>query len=295
MSIKDIHGPMTLSQDQLAAFYEVSRQKSFTKAADELGLTQSALSHRIRKLEEQLETTLFMRDPSGIRLTEPGLKLLEFCRLQSQIEDELLASLTNPFEKKIKGYLRIGGASTLLSSVVVPALADFLAQNNLVQFEFIEGELSELPEYLQTGKVDFIVTCGKIERANFEGHYLGDEVNVLVETKKSPNREDVYLDHDASDQTTFNFLKHQGMKKIKVERCFLDNINGIIAGVEAGLGKAVVPKHLIKDSKKIKVSTNQKEMKVPAYLYVLKQPFYSALHTAVVKELTKNIPHLLHS
>lgn len=284
---------MTLSQDQLKAFYEVSRQQSFTKAAHELGLTQSALSHRIRKLEEQLETTLLIRDPAGIRLTEAGSKLLDFCRLQYQIETELLTSLMSPTDKKIKGYLRIGGASTLLWSVIVPALADFLSQNDLVQFEFIEDELSQLPEVLQTGKVDLIITCGKVERANFEGYYLGDEVNVLVEGKKSSSRSDVYLDHDANDQTTTNFLKYQGQRKIKFERCFLDNITGIIAGVEAGLGKAVIPKHLIKGSKSIKTIPDLKEMRVPVFLYTLKQPFYSKLHAAAIKELTEKAGALL--
>ncbi|MNJ96838.1 HTH-type transcriptional regulator YofA [compost metagenome] len=289
MSIKVIHDDMTLSQDQLKAFYEVSRRQSFTKAANELGLTQSALSHRIRKLEEQLETTLFVRDPSGIRLTEAGANLLEFCRLQSQLETEFLSNLMSPSDKTMKGHLRIGGASTVLWSAVVPALSEFLIENGSIQFEMIEDELKHLPDLLQTGRVDMIVTCGKVDRNNFEGFHLGEEVNILIEAKKTRPGAEIYLDHDANDQMTINFLKHQGQRKAKIERRFMDNINGIIAGVEAGLGKAVMPKHLIKGMKNIKPVSDQKELRDAVYLYTLKQPFYSKLHTAVIKELTEKV------
>ncbi len=280
---------MTLSQDQLRAFYEVSRQQSFTKAAFELGITQSALSHRIRKLEEQLETTLIIRDPAGARITGAGSRLLEFCRLQSQIETEFLADLTRANRNELKGHVRIAGASTLLWSVVVPALSDLFVKHPSIQFEMLERELRQLPELLQNGRVDFIITCGKVERANFEGTYLGEEMNVLIESKNPSARCDDYLDHDSNDQVTIDFLRHQGIRKPKFNRCFLDNITGIISGVEAGLGKAVVPLHLLKGLKSVKIVAPTKPMSVPVYLYILRQPFYTKLQTAVIKELTEKV------
>lgn len=284
---------MSLSQDQIKAFYEVSRQQSFTKAAEALGLTQSALSHRIRKLEESLETTLIVRNPAGIRLTETGTRLLEYCRLQGQIEEELLADLVGVSDKEIKGSLRLGGASTLLWSTVMPALNDFLSEHQNVQFEMIEAGLSALPDLLQTGRVDIIVTCGKVDRMNFEGYHLGDEINTLIESKTKLSRPNVYLDHDPSDQTTINYLKTQGQTKAKIQRCFVGNLNGIIAAVDAGLGRAVMPRHLIKNQKNIRPLKGQKEMITPVYLYVLKQPFYSKLHERVIEELKEKLHSFL--
>jgi DNA-binding transcriptional LysR family regulator len=274
---------MTLSQDQLRAFYEVSRFQSFTKAALELGLTQSALSHRVKKLEEQIETTLLIRDPSGIRLTE------EFCRMQSQMESELLADIINPSSKEMKGHLRIGGISTLLWSVVVPSLSEFLSKYNSIHFEMMEREIRELPELLQNGSVDMIVTSGKIDRESFEGYYLGDEINILIEAKKALSNSEIYLDHDSNDQVTLDFLKHQGSRKTKIKRRYMDNISGIMAGVEAGLGRAVVPVHLTKSLKNVRIVADKKEMRLPVYLYILKQPFYSKLHSSVIKELIEKV------
>jgi len=113
---------MKLSQIQLEAFQEVARLGSFTKAAQHLNLTQSALSHRIKNLEDEFETALFVRQGGGIRLTELGTKLLQFCRVQSQAEEEFLLDLISKNAKNVKfsGTLRIGGVSSAIRSLVMP-------------------------------------------------------------------------------------------------------------------------------------------------------------------------------
>lgn len=276
---------MNLSQDQLNAFYAVSRLNSFTKAAHEVGITQSALSHRIKNLEAQLEKTLFVRDSSGARLTEAGFRLMDFCRIQKQMEIELLSNFNDTKGALLNGFLRVGGASSVLWSTVVPALASLLDQNPEIQIEMKEDELVELPGLLQRGMVDFIVTCGKLEITGFEEVYLGNEVNVLVEPRKKSLCSDVFLDHDANDETTVRYLRYQGIRKPKIRRSFMDNIHGILSGVEAGFGKAVLPKHLIKDHKSIHIVSGQKEMRIPVYLYYWQQPYYSRLHQAAVSAL----------
>ena len=284
---------MNLSQDRLNAFYAISRLKSFTKAANELGLTQSALSHRIRNLEQQLEAALFIRDSRGVRLTEAGVRLSYFCKTQDQLETELIGDLKRPSDQSHKGYLRIGGASTVLWSVVVPALSRFMNQHVEVNLEMMEREINELPNLLQTGAVDFIITCGKLERPSFEGHHLGLEANVLVESRTQAKKPDIFLDHDPSDQTTFRYHRHQGIRNPDIRRRYMDNITGIIAGVESGLGKAVLPKHLLRNRHGIKVVSGQKEMRTPVYLYHIQQPFYSKLHRSIVSTLVENAPDFL--
>ena len=99
---------MKLNSAQLEAFTIVAKAVSFTKAAAELHVTQSALSQRIAKLEDELETTLFIRDRTSIRLTEAGEKVLRFCQLSDGAEWELLYSLkTN--QEGFAGVLRSGG------------------------------------------------------------------------------------------------------------------------------------------------------------------------------------------
>jgi len=175
---------MIFAQDQLKAFFEVARLGSFTKAADFLGLTQSALSHRIKNLESSLETVLLIRDPKALRPTEAGTKLLRYCRIQMQVESEVLQDLKKPSSSELAGFLRVGGISSLMWSVIIPALGEFLRENSDVQLEAIVREVGELPAALASGQIDFLITCERLNQPHLEEHYLGDERNVLIEPLK---------------------------------------------------------------------------------------------------------------
>lgn len=284
---------MNLPQDQLKAFFEVARRGSFTKASEHLGLTQSALSHRIKNLENYLETSLFVRSPDGIRLTEAGDKLLRYTRVQSQIENEFINDLKVSQTAGHSGVLRIGGASTLMWPIVVPALGKFIRTNPSVQIEMSVSELSELPSLLQSGQVDIIITCGKINRHQYEEVYLGDEINVLAESKKFSDIPDVYLDHHPDDRTTIDYLRIHDDKITKINRSYYDNISGIIAALEAGLGRAVIPLHMLNEHKSLQAIRGERQLKVPVYLCYLKQPFYSKLHLAALEVVKKDVRRFL--
>ncbi len=74
---------MRLSHRQLSAFMTVAATLNFTRAAERLHITQSALSQRIRQLEMEIGTTLLNRSCQGVELTEAGSRVLRFCRASS--------------------------------------------------------------------------------------------------------------------------------------------------------------------------------------------------------------------
>jgi DNA-binding transcriptional LysR family regulator len=286
---------MILSQDQLQAFFEVARFRNFTKAADYLGLTQSALSHRIKKLEQELETSLFIRGHDGIRLTTAGDKLLQYTRVQDQIEKEFIHDLKTKANTHPSGVLKIGGISTLMWPVVIPALSKFLRTNPHIQMEMYAKEIDELPQLLQSSQVDMVITCGQLNKHSYEEIYLGDEINVLVQSKRFSSIPDVYLDHHPEDQTTINYLKIQNDQIPHLKRSYYDDIYGILMAVDQGLGQAIIPLHMLKHYKSLKVVKGERKLKVPIYLCFLKQPFYSKLHQATIDIIKQNIPLLLNS
>jgi DNA-binding transcriptional LysR family regulator len=83
---------MPIDSNRLEAFYSVAKFSNFSKAAESLGLTQSALSQRVAKLEDELSTNLVIRDSAGIRLTSSGQELLRYCHAQKSLEEELLSN-----------------------------------------------------------------------------------------------------------------------------------------------------------------------------------------------------------
>ncbi len=286
---------MKLSQIQLEAFQEVARHSSFTKAALQLNLTQSALSHRIRNLEMDLETSLFVRSGNGVRLTERGAGLLQFCRVQTQAEEEFLQGLRpeKNARESLAGTLRIGGVSSLMRATIIPAISELVRKHPNIRIEISIREASELPRLISSAQVDFVVIDSRINAANLEEISLGKEEYVLIESSKKNTVSDVYLDNNGEDQTTFEFFKLNGKKNLSLKRSFMGDIYGILDGVSEGFGRAVVPLHLISEKKDYHILEGFKNLYHPVYLYQVRQPYYTKLHLAATNAIQTRVPAIL--
>jgi DNA-binding transcriptional LysR family regulator len=108
----------------LRTFEAVARQLSFTRAADELALTQSAVSHQIRALEQDLGTSLFGRLHRGIALTDDGRTLLEGVR--AGLDSMLLASERVRSQRRV-GVLTLAAPAAFATWWLVPRLGRFAA------------------------------------------------------------------------------------------------------------------------------------------------------------------------
>lgn len=276
---------------QLEAFYEVAKTGHFTKAATGLHITQSALSQRILNLESGLGASLFFRDRKGLRLTPAGEKLLRYCQAQNRQEEELLQELKGG--KGPGGWLRIGATSSLLWSVVVPALGDFVRDNPDVRVDFRAGELRELGGWLKTGEADLILTSEKPEETSWQVNDLGREEYVLVSSSRKKFRKDVYLDHDPEDSFTLNFLKRNGLIGKKPRREYLDDIHGLLAGVAEGWGQAVIPRHLAEVRADLKVQGELKTHRTPVLLVSHDQSHPGRLLSEVTRVLKQEVPRRL--
>jgi DNA-binding transcriptional LysR family regulator len=285
-----------LSSLYLDAFFAAARSLNFSMAAKELHITQSALSQRIKGLEEELDLTLFVRLPRGVQLTEAGARLLRYCQARFSMEQELLEALTGKTSKQgLGGVVRIGGYSSVVRSILMPALGPLLRTNRNVQVHFQNAEMRQLPDLLLTGNVDFIVTDVPVHRADIETVELGQEECVMARAAELEIEENVFLDHDPDDPTTAKFFSMQAGAMPEYRRSFMDEIYAIIDGVALGLGQAVVSRHLIARDPRIKVTEGLRSMFVPVLLHYHKQPFYTALQRAAIKELRERCPALLRS
>jgi DNA-binding transcriptional LysR family regulator len=111
--------------NDLIAFLTVARERSFTKAAAQLGVSQSALSHTVRGLEERLGVRLLTRTTRSVAPTQAGERLLQTAgpRLD-EIEAELEA--LNEFREKPAGTIRITAGDHPTETILWPKLAEFL-------------------------------------------------------------------------------------------------------------------------------------------------------------------------
>ena len=277
---------------KLEAFYTVANTKNFSKAAKILGLTQSALSQRVARLEDQLEQTLFVRKPKNISLTSYGEKLLRYCHVQKNLEDEFFANSERSEAGELKGMLRIAGYSSVMRSLIIPCLSSLAKKNPLLHFEFITDEIDHLPDLFSSGGCDLLIYPSILEKEGIEVVTLAEEENVEILSVKKNARED-YLDHNPQDRTTLEFLRLQGKKNLSIKRSYLGDIYGIIDGVKQGFGKAIVSKHLVIGDKEIKILNSKKKMKNAINLCYYQKNYLPQSHIKVIEVLHKEIKNLV--
>ncbi|WOH53366.1 LysR family transcriptional regulator [Bradyrhizobium sp. sBnM-33] len=109
--------------DDLRAFKAVGRERSFTKAAAKLGVSQSALSHTIREFEGRLGVRLLTRNTRGVNPTEAGERLL---RTAAPRLDEIEAELAALFDETPAATIRITAGDHPVRSILWPKLAKLL-------------------------------------------------------------------------------------------------------------------------------------------------------------------------
>lgn len=168
-----------LERSHLKLLCEVDRQGSLTAAARRVGLSQSALSHAVRKLEQQLGTELWERDGRGLRLTVAGRHLLSVAqRLLPQFEhaEHVVAQIA----RGQRGTLRIGmechPCYRWLLRVVDPYLREFQDVELDVKQKFQFGGIGALFAH----EIDMLVTPDPLRRKGLRFEPVFDYEQVLV-------------------------------------------------------------------------------------------------------------------
>ena len=122
--------------DDLQAFVAVARERSFTKAAARLGVSQSALSHTMRALEERLGVRLLSRTTRSVSPTEAGERLLHHIGPRfDEIEAEVAA--VSELRDKPAGTIRITATENATETILVPKLAPLLRKYPDINVEII--------------------------------------------------------------------------------------------------------------------------------------------------------------
>lgn len=182
----------TLERIHLAIVAEVEKQGSLTAAAERLCLTQSALSHSMKKLETQLGTAIWLREGRGLRLTQAGRYLLaQAQRLLPQLE--LAEERLRQFAQGERGSLRIGmechPCYQWLLKIVSPYLRAWPDVDVDVRQKFQFGGIGALLAY----EIDLLVTPDPVHRPGlvFEPVFDYEQVLLVAQSHRLAGREHV--------------------------------------------------------------------------------------------------------
>lgn len=272
----------SLDSAQLDAFAAVARLGNFSQAARELHVTQPALSRRIQALEQAIGATLFIRGTTGVGMTEAGLRLSGYVEAKRSLEAELLNEISKGRQGGHAGVLRIAGYSSVMHHIVAPVLAPFLRKHPDVQLELVATQAvrpascAAVTLLLQRAQVDFVIGAYESSKCDLEGHALGQQRLVAVESVRYAGRADTYLDTRPEDPTTEEFFEQQKAKPT-YERSFLHDEEGILKGVALGLGRAVVIDAVIPKGLPIRRVPGLKPVRQNLFCLHRKQPIYPKL------------------
>ncbi|MCR5784314.1 MAG: LysR family transcriptional regulator [Eubacterium sp.] len=206
-----------LTEQMIRCFLTVANNESFTKAAEEMFLTQQAVSKHIKKLEEELSAELFKRSTRSVELTETGEHFYQMFLKWSVEYDSMLQSID---KKTDDNTIRIGMISRMNSGSVPMAANAFKKKHKECKITFIHNEAVDLNRKIADDEINLMITYEQLmpRDKGFRSKKIG-ETNLLL--CLSENHEKVKKNFKLSDMEGEAFLvclnkgesKSQAMKK----------------------------------------------------------------------------------
>ncbi|MCW7764497.1 transcriptional regulator HdfR [Photorhabdus luminescens] len=171
-----------MDTELLKTFLEVSKTRHFGRAAESLYLTQSAVSFRIRQLENQLGTHLFTRHRNNIRLTAAGERLVPYA--------ESLMNTWQLAKKEIMHAsqhteLTIGATASLWEAYLTPWLQDFYKKHQELRLESRVSTRQSLVKQLHSRELDLLITTEPPKMDEFQSLLLGNIYLKLLTTEEN--------------------------------------------------------------------------------------------------------------
>jgi DNA-binding transcriptional LysR family regulator len=238
-----------LDTRQLRAFAALARCGSFTEAAGELSLTQSAVSHSMKALEDDLGSRLFHRSGKRVLLTQAGKELLSHAeailRRMVQARDAISA-----LEQSPRGRLRIGCSTAAAQYILLMVLREFRDCFPLYNVTVLPGETPETMQRLRDGVIDLSISLKPHETNGLTCQPIfSDELELLVApthrwVKAKPKAPDLALEtlivtsrQSYTYELVTNHLLSQGVRATAFIE--LGSSEAMKQFVKLGLGSAV--------------------------------------------------------
>ncbi|WP_455967465.1 LysR substrate-binding domain-containing protein [Bacteroides fluxus] len=177
---------------RLKVFQSVAKNLSFTKASQELFISQPAITKHVQELETAYQTRLFDRQGSKISLTESGKLLLEHC--ERILEDyKRLEYEMHLLHNEYTGELKLGASTTIAQYVLPAMLGGFIGKFPEVSLSLMNGNSREIEVALQEHRIDLGLVEGVFRLPNLKyTTFLEDELVAVIRTNsKLPVGEEI--------------------------------------------------------------------------------------------------------
>ena len=241
---------MAVRLELYRVFLEVAKQGNISAAAQNLFISQSAVSQSVKQLEEQLQVRLFSRSTRGVSLTSEGKLLLEYVShalglLQSG-EEKIAAS-----RQLLTGELIIGASDTVTKTYLLSRLEAFHKDYPDIRIRILNGTTSMVLDYLHAGQVDIAFASEAPDETVYSVRHCVDTHTIFVAAPDYLEFDKVYTMEEIAALPLI-LLERKASSRVYLERYFqergiqihpeieLGSHNLLISLARIGLGVACV-------------------------------------------------------
>lgn len=243
-----------VSLKKYEAFVRTVRLGSLTKAANELGSTQSRISHILRELEEEYGFELLQRSRSGVKLTEAGEMILP--RMEAVLrKEEELAQLLEDIRSANAGSVRLGAFTSVAVHWLPGMIRAFQQDHPGAELEMFNGDYHDIEQWLRSGEIDLaFVTLPAPEGVRAIPLTEDPLVAVLPRGHRLEHMERIPI-KEFDGEPFISLLQssahdiHRALDKAGVRpniKFTTKDDYAILAMVEQGLGVSIVPRLLLR-------------------------------------------------
>lgn len=250
-----------IETSQLQTFVAVAKAKSFSKAAEDLRVTQSAISQSIKNLESKLGVDVFKRSGKNIVMTPAGEKLYLFGTQFLTTMNDTLDDLQNA-KTQMRGKVRIGTLTGIGKSWLAHEIVNYALENPDLALTVRMGSHEDLLSDFENNLIDILILPEDDVPMNGEKEFFIEEKCTLVlpKGKKEFNfgkkitleklEELPVVLFEKDDHLFFKWCrtKVKGVPKKLNVRFTVNSHGNMLQAVHAGLGMAVVPNHVLNRS-----------------------------------------------
>lgn len=216
---------MNINLELYRVFYYVAKNESISKGADELMISQPAVSRSVKTLEEQLNIKLFIRRSDGVKLSNEGEVIFDKVRnaieLINKAENDLMS-----LKKLDTGFINIGSSKTILQEYLMKYIKEFHALYPNVIIRIFTDKTSDLIKKSRLGLIDIIFTnLNESDYNDFENERLLKVNDCLVVNKSYSYLKDKLISNEELEKLPFILLtKGATSRNIFEDICSKNNI-----------------------------------------------------------------------
>ena len=224
----------------LEAFEAVARLGSAHAAAREIGLTQTAITQRIKALESGLSTTAFLRSRRGMSLTDEGKALLRYARGCRELEGQFLSAIQGG--ARMETAVRVVGPTSAISARVADDVARLYKAFPFMRLCLRADDHADRIEMIRRGEADLAIVSPIAVPHEMDSKMLRPDRYLLVVSADWKGRKiaeiverERAIDFEESDSTTAAYLSRFGWAARR-ERLFVNDNEALIRLIAAGIG-----------------------------------------------------------